>query len=749
MLRDFNWSDDRDYKTGSDDDPLEFYLGGLTNSLEFSMLLGYFSSAAINLLSLGFALFISKGGKVKMVINQFLSAQDKAAVEAANQGAINKVFDLTDPNLLNIVLSEYDTHFFECLAYLISEGRIEIKIIRPREGRGIAHYKSGVFSDGKDYVGYKASCNFTLYGLSENLEELEAFLSWENGRSDKLINKQIHKIKCYFDESDPDVEYISPREIEVAILNAFGKKGINELLVQEEQLVKRKQSLISNSKINYALSRLSEEIDLLQATPRFPFPKGPRPYQREAYECWVANNYKGMFAMATGTGKTITSLNCVLNQFHQTGYYKFIVLVPTNALALQWKSEIVEKFNFRNVVVCSSDNPTWHKDLCSIGKNVIFKRCVDYALVVTYATFGGVKFQTAFKEYFPNDYSRITLIADEAHRLGSAGFGKVLPDKINYRIGLSATPKRQFDEAGNSIISNFFSLTGEKYTFEYNMKTAIDNDVLCRYYYYPKIVSLEHDEQDSYIRLTKELSKFIDPDTGLYRDSDYVKALLIRRKAIIHKARLKKDAIISIVSEIGSDNFQDAFIYVPEGGEVNTSDSDYDLENDALDHKLIDLYIKSIYEKFGLRMAKFTGETRNRDQLLNQFKEHRLDALVAMKCLDEGVDVPQAKYAIFCSSTGNPRQYIQRRGRVLRKHPGKDYAYIYDLVIRPMQEHTLGDTRTIEIERNLFVSELRRLVNFSVLSENKDTCLNDLEEICYQLGIDIYELANEELNKYE
>ncbi len=124
---------------------------------------------------------------MKMVINHLLSSKDKETFERANKKVISKVFDLTDVVSLERVLDEYDTHFFECLAFLIAEKRIEIKVIKPKNGKGISHYKSGIFGDGQDYVGYKSSCNFTLYGLSENLEELEAFLSWENGRSIKLI----------------------------------------------------------------------------------------------------------------------------------------------------------------------------------------------------------------------------------------------------------------------------------------------------------------------------------------------------------------------------------------------------------------------------------------------------------------------------------------------------------------------------------------------------------------------------------
>ena len=751
MLKDCDWSLDRDYKTGSENEPLQFYLDGLANSNEFSLLLGYFSSSAINLLSIGFATFISKGGKMKMVINHLLSAKDKEAISKVEDNPNEiKVFDLTDVVSLEKVLDDYDTHFFECIAYLIAEKRIEIKVIKPKNGKGIAHYKSGVFSDGADSVGYQASCNFTYYGLSENIEQLEAFLSWENGRSNKLIRKQLKLIDDYFTEKDEDVEYIPVVDIEVVLKDKFGKKDINELLIQEEQLLKKKQSLISNPKLKKTISKLFSDIENIRRTPKFPYSEGPREYQIEAYKNWVNKDRRGLFAMATGTGKTLTSLNCILEDFKLTNIFKFIVLVPTTALAKQWIEETNKNFNFQNTILCCSENTNWKSELTNLGKNIIFGRDVNYAIITTYATFKGITFQTMLKEYFTNDYDKLTLIADEAHNFGSQGFLKVIPNFINKRIGLSATPERQFDDNGNELLNDYFSCSVEEYTFEYNMKTAIENGILCKYYYYPIIVNLEIDEQDKYLIISKELMKYIDFKTGKYRESEYVNNLLIKRKNIIHKAKNKLNALISIINKIGKENFKKAFIYVPEGIEFESCENEFtpqEFENET--SKIIDNYMIEIYKHFQTKMAKFTGDTNNRDQILNQFKEGQLDALLAMKCLDEGVDVPQTKYAIFCSSTGNPRQYIQRRGRVLRTHKEKEFAIIYDLIVKPSLNHTNTDETLTKMERNIFISELRRLVNFAVLSENKDKSLKDLENLCYNLDIDIYELANNELNNYK
>lgn len=506
----------------------------------------------------------------------------------------------------------------------------------------------------------------------------------------------------------------------------------------------------SNSKMRKTISNIFDKIEIDRKAPKFPFVEGPRPYQMEAYQKWITNDRKGLFAMATGTGKTITSLNCVLNDFAANKYYKFIVLVPTTALAKQWVDEVEHKFNFQNTVMCCSANGGWKEELKSVGKNVVFKRDIDYAIITTYATFKGVNFQTIFKDNFENDFQKITIIADEAHTMGSQGFIKVLPNYLHKRIGLSATPERQFDDVGNKILAQYFFTSEDEYTYEYDMKTAIENGVLCKYYYYPKIVNLEQSEQDEYLKISKELSKYIDPKTGMYRESDYVNNLLIKRKNIIHKASRKIDELVSIVKGIGKENFNNAFIYVPEGIEIDYTENentDFDLESD--NDKLIDNYLNTLYNNFGLRMAKFTGETKNRDQIFEQFKNEKLDALLAMKCLDEGVDIPQTKFAIFCSSTGNPRQYVQRRGRVLRNFKGKEYAIIYDLIVKPITDHTDIDEKLSKIEKNIFLSELKRLVNFSVLSENKDSCLKNLEQICYDLDIDIYELANKELENYK
>ena len=733
MLKDCDWSLDRDYKTGSENEPLQFYLDGLANSSEFSLLLGYFSSSAINLLSVGFATFISKGGKMKMVINHLLSSKDKEAVEKANGESLNRVFDLTDVVSLGRVLDEYDTHFFECLAYLISEKRIEIKVIKPKNGKGIAHYKSGVFTDGQDSVGYKASCNFTLYGLSENLEELEAFLSWENGRSNKLIKKQIRLIDDYFSEADEDVEYISVSEIEVVLKDKFGKKDINELLVQEEQLLKKKQSLISNIKLKKTITKLFNEIEIIRKAPRFPYSEGPREYQVNAYNSWVNNNFKGMFAMATGTGKTITSLNCLLMEYKKTGIYRAIITVPTTALVEQWKKEC-GKFNFKNIVTVSSKE-NWDKNLAFFNTA---SKLIDtsYIVIVTYASLPRSKFQSYFTQ-LPKD---TILISDETHNLGSQGILRLLPNiHLEKRIGLSATPNRKFDEIGNNAIQEFFN-DKPPYIVSYSMEEALNIGWLCKYTYHPHIVKLTDQEMEKYKELSLQLLRMglFDKETGSFRSTPEIEKKLLERKRIIHKAANKLDVFKGILrTEFDKrKNLKYTLIYVPEGIETNFDETDVSIETED-ENRLINEYTKAVSQVDDTIMVKqFTSNSTNREDILKNFEESKIHVLTSMKCLDEGVDVPRSELAIFCASTGNPRQFIQRRGRVLRIHKDKIHAVIHDLVVVP----EISDESNFEMEKGLIKKELERVVDFANLSMNKTETYETLKNILEYYNLNLNDL---------
>ncbi len=739
MLKDVEWSKNRDYKSGGENEPIEFYLSALKESVSLDLMLGYFSSAAISVLSLGFAKFLSAGGRMRMVINDVLSEQDREVMSRVEEGYLYQIpFDLTNLAELKARLDDYDRHFFQCLGYLIQNNRIEIKIIRPSGKMGISHYKCGVFTDGIDNVGFSGSCNFTPYGLLQNLERLDVFLSWENGRSNKWITSQTDDFNEIFSGNAKHVEYLNVQQVKTAVATHFGNTDIDELLVQEQQLIEAKAALTENKRVKKVVEKARKEIQTIIDEPKFPYPEGPRPYQIEAYTAWKENGKKGVFAMATGTGKTLTSLNCLLNEYKDAGVYRGIILVPTIALLEQWKHEC-KKFNFQNVITISS-KADWNQELAFFNTAAtLFK--ASYIVIVTYASFVKPKFQSHFTHLPPDTL----LIADEVHNMGSPGVSKLL-DKIplQKRIGLSATPNRQYDTVGNAVLEAFFN-DRPPFVYSYSMKRALDSEWLCKYTYYPHVVHLTEEELREYIVLSKKLLKYFDAATKKYKDCKEVEFLLLERKRIIHKAYNKKAAFGKILRQEFEkrQNLKYTLIYVPEGLEANYDEVDVDLDTDE-EISLINEYTKAVSQTDpSIMVRQYTAKTQNRETVIRDFDKGNVHVLTSMKCLDEGVDVPRSELAIFCASTGNPRQFIQRRGRVLRLHKDKVHAIIHDLVVVPIIKDYEA---TYEMERNLVRKEIERVVDFSELALNPMDTFNSLRPVLEYYDLNLTDFSSQSEN---
>jgi superfamily II DNA or RNA helicase len=728
-----------EYRVGTFNEPINFFIDVLPYAIKFDLLLGYFSSSAISTLSLGFASFIYNGGKMRLIINQFLSQQDKEAIIKGLTKDSDSFYSnnliLNDIERLTSELDDYGTHFFNCISYLISVGRIEFLAVKPKNKKGISHYKSGLFSDGKNEIKFKSSCNFTSYGLLENLEELEIKRGWgfENEKSSIIEYKDY--FNSIFNRKVDFVEYLKIEDVETIIQNNFGNKEINELLIQEEKLIKEKQNLLKNPTIEKKLVELEKRIKIIIETPKFPYTEGPRDYQLEAYEKWKQNDYKGIFAMATGTGKTITSLNCLLNLYTESRSYKAIILVPTIALLDQWKKECL-KFNFRNIITISSKEK-WNEQLAFfITANKFISS--SFIVIVTYASFVRSKFQSHFK-LLPSD---TLLIADEVHNMGAPQISKILSKiHINKRIGLSATPSRKYDIVGNNVIEDFF-YDKTPYVYSYSMKEALDIGWLCKYTYHPHIVYLDEDELKEYIEISKQLLKYINPETNAYKEVPEVEMLLLARKRIIHKARNKKSTFKSILKDEFKKrgNLKFTLVYVPEGKDPDYTKSDEYIENEY-EVKLINDYTRFVREADDTVLVKqYTAKTLNRNEVIKNFEFGKIHVLTSMKCLDEGVDVPRSELAIFCASTGNPRQFIQRRGRVLRTHNDKINAVIHDLVVVPQINRKES---YYEMERNLLKKEIERVVDFSELSMNKIDTYEVLQEILDYYNLNLNDFKNE------
>lgn len=746
MLKDVTFPNHRHFKSRTEWEPIGFFSDCLCNATQFDLMLGFFSSSAINVLADGFASFLYNGGRMHLIVNDILTEQDKTAIANGELDTPISFFDITDIEKLKNILSERDAHFFDCLAWLIRNNRLDIRIVAPKDGIGISHTKTGVFSDGVNKVGFDGSCNFSRSALIDNIESLTAFCDWDGNPASATINKINDEFELVFSGKDENVVFVPTDRVKTHIAESFKNKELKDLLEDEYKFIQQDiadkslpKSVIkaldkAKNKVEIEIEKIKKQGEVVEpidfGTPRFPYESGPREYQKQAFENWKKNKQKGLFAMATGTGKTITALNCLLEIYNRLGYYKAIILVPTITLVEQWEIEC-KKFNFSTIIkVCSRYN-NWKSAVANLRllEMTNANNDLSYIIISTYASF--VRFNV-FMELNQFPKNKLLLIADEAHNMG----GELLSNiKYLRRIGLSATPERQFDDTGNRKLMDFFGCA-DSYTFEYSMAEAIQKGALCRYYYYPHIVRLTENEMAEYVKLSKKIVKIM----GFHDEESQkcLKMLLLKRKRIIHKAANKLSVFQQIVQqrmeEKGSLKY--TLVYVPEGNNPDIFDQTDIIASDPETKHLIDDFTRIVRDMDShIIVRQFTSESTDRDAMLKGFADGSIDVLTSMKCLDEGVDVPRSELAIFCASTGNPRQFIQRRGRVLRIHKDKRFAIIHDLIVIP---DNVFDEECYALEKSLVESELKRVRDFALLSENLNDTIRELDDVLNKYVISIF-----------
>jgi superfamily II DNA or RNA helicase len=715
------------YKYSSDSEhiPLEFYNDVFPVSKKIDLLLGYFSSNAIKVLSKSFAEFVFNGGQIRIVTNHILSLKDKENLIdknglIENEDHVINIFG--DIEKLENELSDYGQHFFDCLKFLQKEKRLEIRPVK-FNGIDLAHCKKMILFDGADYISTDGSINFTLSALTKNSESFEVNAPWEGEIFEKRTSQERENFNLIFEGKHPSYQYLDSKDIETVIYKVGKNKELQDLLedsikIDDSSFGDKVKAIFEKKK-----DRFKHIVNDLKGLPRFPYPTGARPYQIEAFNNWKSNNYSGVFAMATGTGKTITSLNCVLIEYQTSGNYRVLILVPSIALLNQWELE-VKGFNFSRILKVGGGN-NWELTLGKYVSDSTWGIKGDLVIISTYGSFVTDKFQ----KYFCKIQSDFTLIADEAHNMGANNIKKQL-DRINVqkKIGLSATPKRIYDLEGTNAIDNFFN-DSPPYVYSFNMERALNEGFLTEYKYYPILVELTENELKEYIEISQKLLKFFDFEKGEFKKDPIVEILLLKRKSIIHKAHNKISSFKSILKELQKeDKLKYVFTYIPEGY-VNNSEGESE--------KLLNEFIRAGAETIpGLKMNSYTSEDDGLKDILRGFSEGKINLLFAMKMLDEGVDVPRAEVGVFCSSTGNPRQFIQRRGRLLRKHNDKAFATIYDMVVVPRIYDS--NEEYYSMEKNMVKNELQRVAYFASLSMNYYDSRDNLVNVCekYDLNLD-------------
>lgn len=427
----------------------------------------------------------------------------------------------------------------------------------------------------------------------------------------------------------------------------------------------------------------------------------PRAYQEAAIHAWQENGFRGILAMATGTGKTLTSLLAAERLLAvQLDIKAVVIAAPFQHLADQW----AEEFADTDLVPVKAYKSTakWQDEL--VKARIIYRHLrKPIVILTTYTTLGSAAFFEAIEPLAGDTL----LIADECHYLGAEGSRNFLRLPIPYRLGLSATPERHFDDEGTARLLNYF----DRVVYEFGMAVAIEQGFLTPYKYLPEFVELTAEESDEYTELTLRISKAAARAQNKRKDSDeqeVLKQLLIKRARIINNAQNKLDWLRKKFTAKPADELPFTLVYT----------------GDELFKEVLNL----LGNEMGVPVHSFTGKesANKRKELLEQFTKGEIKVLVAMRCLDEGVDVPATRTAYFLASSTNARQYVQRRGRVLRRSEGKEFAIVHDTVVIPPKSALDTDATG---ERTAFVSQFDRIQEFASLALNATAVAQDFLEI--------------------
>ncbi len=669
------------YRTGRDDLINDFYVPCLERSILYQRAVGYFTSSTLAMAAVGLANLIHVGGKIQLVASPALTAEDIEAIEkgyASNEEIIEQATKRSFIEIEDMLIKDR----LEALAWLVSIGSLKLKLaVRVSESgklkRGIYHEKIGLFSDDfGNQVAFIGSGNETGSALIDNFESQEVSWSWEDAQG-RVAEKVRLFDDLWFDKTT-GLKVIDFTNATSDILRPYipstPPKPLNVEKVQQ-----------------------NEESHIPQMSPDFPKWLTLRDYQELAIKNWFNNEGRGTLKMATGSGKTITALSILTYLYQKAGLKAAIVLCPYKHLVDQWAAESIN-FNFNPLIVHTS-KAIWLEDLNR--KLLSLENNENQVLLVltTNKSFA----ENLFQKKLPLFPKNTLIVADEAHNLGAKDLRVKLPKSIQWRLALSATPERWFDEEGTSAIFDYF---GEVLEPEFTLEDALKSGTLSPYRYFPLLVELTEEEQDEYLSLSEKISKVVSIN-GFNKENKALSSLLIKRARLMVSAENKLYQLRNLM--VGKEDSKHWLFYCGDG-RVDDPTSHEEMRQ-----------IESVCKILGIeklmKISSFTAETpqEERKNISKKLDTGELQGLVAIRCLDEGIDIPSTEKAVILASSTNPRQFIQRRGRVLRK-PDKDskkIAEIYDMITVPP-----SDAIVTESERAMLRKELTRFSEFAKLSLN-------------------------------
>ena len=675
------------YNSDEQDVLAEFYRPILSKSSRYSRAVGYFSSTAFRTCAGELASFIGNEGDIRLIVGCLVSPSDAEALQGLEIHAAEQKMLREKLRRDLLELAEYDSAASNLLLRLILSGVATLKFAIRR--RGIYHEKFGVFEDSEgSKIAFIGSANETEAALSfgENHESISVF-----------------------------------RSSDIAIYSAYG-----------ENLEQRFEDLWSGRARNTQVYDLDDESlalmhELAARSTSESDPDGPstlpkleakvelRQYQKDAIGAWAGNQYRGILAMATGTGKTLTAIDAVKRFKGKVPGGAVVVTVPYQNLALQWMEALREQG--QEVIPVFGGFSNWYGQV----KNLLLAANIADTVVMpcfvcVNDSFKDGRFQELLELLGHAKQTHHLLIVDECHHFNRPEHIQKLPEFFSFRLGLSATP---YDQYAQHYLDEYFG----KVVFEFSLGRAIDEGFLTPYRYHVIPVSLDAQETEIYEELSRKIIQIAGSDEG-FSPETLAKAqpLLLRRARVVGAARDKLTKLSTELEKNGRTSFN--LIYCGDGS----------LEEDGERFRQIEL-VSQLLHKLGWRSSRITAEEslKERELLLESLRRQTIDAVVSIKVLDEGIDIPVCRTAYLLASQSSDRQGIQRRGRVLRTASGKDMAVLYDFVV-------LGGATTSGSMKNLAKKELRRAWQFAGDAINRVDLQASLQGLGLQIDINLEEL---------
>ena len=664
----------------------EFYIPFLGETIEYKRIAGYFNSSSLVVASEGIEGLLKNNGKMKLLISPELTKQDYDIIKVNNMITDNlNLFDNLD------IASFPKNDNLEALAWMLKNNRLEIKIVVNKTScASIFHQKVGIGRDKEgNIVSFSGSINETANAWINNIEEFKTFKSWEPEQLEYLTS-DLNKFNSYWNNEKQDVAMVFniPESIKRKIIN-IGPNDITDLMIMKKY---KDDSKNKNNKMSL--------FD----------------HQLKAVDMWKNNEYRLLMEMATGTGKTRTAIGCFMELKDKVDKFIVIVTTPQNTLSRQWRDDIEKELNihFEQSCICDGSNYKWKFDLEKIILNILNGFYKDAIIYTTHASASSQDFIKIINTY--GNRVNILFICDEVHGIGSDKQKEALLDIYKYRIGLSATPERMYDEEGTSLIRNFF---GNK-SFEFTIRDALNTinpitgkPFLNKFNYYPYFVYLNEEELQKYKNYSKSIAAILNQEQP---DEELLNRYSIKRADILKNAQEKIVIFEEIIDKINlKEKIKDTIVF--------TTDQQIGEVLSILGQKGI-MRSKVTEEESTSKIVGIRGNTE-REEIIDQFRDGTMQVLVGLKCLDEGIDIKNARIAILMASTTNPREFIQRVGRVIRTAEGKKQSEIYDLIVTT----SLSD----ESNKKILEKEAKRANLIACNAENYD----EVKKIFARNGVDL------------